>query len=553
MANGKSIPSANSNGDRLATLFWQAKHTTTTYCLVFWGFGMCVAFLGPTLLDLGCQTKSVTSTMSWTFFAQSLFILVGSAVGGKIIHRMSVNVILFVSTAMSSATLAVIPMCHSWGLLALVLAVMGFFMGLIDTVANVSMITLYGKSVSPFLQTLHFFYGLGAFMSPMIAENYLLNEDCSIFLVNATNSVTVNTTDLPAHSLSEAQQMTHIDKAFWIMSLLQLCVVVLVATLLFSHIYKHYFLKMPDYDLTEASKPVEDYESVHMEGDPKWSTVKSVMVSDDHEHQPANAIQIGLLTLLTAFLLFVYDGLQAVYGGYVFTYAKKNLAGMSKSEAAYLNAYFWGTFALGRLISIIVATKLTPALMLLGNISGCTIAMLTMLIFDKNRVAIYLGTCMFGAFLSSVYPTAVSLAEQFIKVTSGVTSVIVVGAASGEMILPVIVGHQMDESPGSFMAIGFAMTLASFFIYGAILAVGGTIVKSQGPGWLSAAISWISSRLTPPGPVIEGENTGLVNQQVKYYNRMGDGSDTNLAQDDSNIETLAAANYEINHEHYVNK
>ena len=96
-------------------------------------------------------------------------------------------------------------------------------------------------------QVLHFCYGLGAFVSPMIAEPFLLNEDCSLFVDNDTSSygaelasaaaagagphqrsaadlahldlnATVNL--LPAKSLAEAQQMTRVRFAFWIMAAL---------------------------------------------------------------------------------------------------------------------------------------------------------------------------------------------------------------------------------------------------------------------------------------------------------------------------------------------
>jgi len=96
-------------------------------------------------------------------------------------------------------------------------------------------------------QVLHFCYGLGAFVSPMIAEPFLLNEDCSLFLDNDTSSyassvpgpqhtegqhgvaaaaaadqLDLNATisQLPAHSLDEAQQMTNVRFAFWIMAAL---------------------------------------------------------------------------------------------------------------------------------------------------------------------------------------------------------------------------------------------------------------------------------------------------------------------------------------------
>lgn len=144
--------SSMSKREYFLDLFWRHKHTTVTLCFVFWSFGMCVAFLGPTLLDLGCKTQTVFSTMSWVFFSQSLLILLGAAAGGVLVERLTPNLTLVMGTAGMALTMALIPVCHVLGVLAVVLAIMGFFMGCIDTVSNVYMIRIYGKDVSPFLQ-----------------------------------------------------------------------------------------------------------------------------------------------------------------------------------------------------------------------------------------------------------------------------------------------------------------------------------------------------------------------------------------------------------------
>ncbi|GFR33963.1 major facilitator superfamily domain-containing protein 4A [Trichonephila clavata] len=73
--------------ERYKELFWEHKHTTITLCFVFWSFGTCVAFLGPTLLDLGCKTETIFPTLSWVFFSQSFFILLGSACAGFMLKR----------------------------------------------------------------------------------------------------------------------------------------------------------------------------------------------------------------------------------------------------------------------------------------------------------------------------------------------------------------------------------------------------------------------------------------------------------------------------------
>ena len=58
---------------------------------------------------------------------------------------------------------------------------------------------------------------MGAFVSPMIAEPFLLNEDCSPFIEDPL-LVSVNSTAIPARNLTDAQQMTNVRYAFWIMA-----------------------------------------------------------------------------------------------------------------------------------------------------------------------------------------------------------------------------------------------------------------------------------------------------------------------------------------------
>ena len=44
-------------------------------------------------------------------------------------------------------------------------------------------------------------------------------------------------------------------------------------------------------------------------------------------------------------------------------------------------------------------------------------AALLMLIWQHSRTVVYAGTCLFGLSLSSIYPTAISLAETYIDVS----------------------------------------------------------------------------------------------------------------------------------------
>ncbi|XP_042903766.1 major facilitator superfamily domain-containing protein 4A-like isoform X2 [Parasteatoda tepidariorum] len=489
------------------TLFWEHKHTTITLCFVFWSFGTCVAFLGPTLLDLGCKTGTVFSTMSFVFFSQSLFILLGSACAGFMLKRFSKELMLLVGTTMMALSMASIPLCNALWALAIVLAVMGFFMGTIDTVANVTMICMYGKDVSPFLQALHFFYGVGAFLSPMIAQPFLLNEDCSPFISNDTEPLFPEDENevLPASTLEEARNMTEIDYAFIIMALTMVPVVLLAFSLLGK---KHCLQWMGGGSKNKDEKLTKDYEN-----------------AENHcgsDQSPRSLYQVVIVTVLSAILMFLYDGLQAAYGGFIYSYAVKGPIKVHKSHAAYLNALFWGMFALGRLFSIVLATKLSSSFMLFCNIMGCTAGLLLMLSLRYNYVVLVFGTCIIGVFMSSVFPTALSLTEQYIHVTPTTTSILVFGAAVGEMTMPVIIGHEFERAgPTSFLVIGMILCFISIIAYMTLWLVGLTLLK---PDTTPGIMVFFAKVMPQTVQKMEGENTNLVNQNVQYYSRMNNSA-----------------------------
>ena len=74
---------------------------------------------------------------------------------------------------------------------------------------------------------MHACYGLGAFVSPMIAEPFILDADCSVFIGNGSSlpldgHPTIREPNVTnPHSLEEAQQASRVKYAFWIMGTTQ--------------------------------------------------------------------------------------------------------------------------------------------------------------------------------------------------------------------------------------------------------------------------------------------------------------------------------------------
>lgn len=65
-------------------LFKQNLSITIAYYLIYFAFGMCVGFLGPTLEDLACYTEEPVKHVSWAFNAQTCSMVVGIILAGLI-------------------------------------------------------------------------------------------------------------------------------------------------------------------------------------------------------------------------------------------------------------------------------------------------------------------------------------------------------------------------------------------------------------------------------------------------------------------------------------
>lgn len=68
--------------EKVSSLLKRYLQQTLTYWSAFFSFGLCISFLGPTILDLKCQTQSTLDQITWVFFSQQFFLLVGSCLGG---------------------------------------------------------------------------------------------------------------------------------------------------------------------------------------------------------------------------------------------------------------------------------------------------------------------------------------------------------------------------------------------------------------------------------------------------------------------------------------
>uniref|UniRef100_A0A3P9N8Y1 Major facilitator superfamily domain-containing protein 4A n=1 Tax=Poecilia reticulata TaxID=8081 RepID=A0A3P9N8Y1_POERE len=459
--------------ERIVTLFKRNAHHTLTYWSVFFSFGLCIAFLGPTILDLQCQTNSTLSQITWVFFSQQFCLLIGSSVGG--VFKRTALAALFVSALLISVIFAIIPVCNNVLVLAIAMAVSGLAMGLIDTIANIQLVTIYQKDSAIFLQALHFFIGFGALVSPLIADPFLSETGCGNHTGNETEIMhhfrsMLRYSPIAEHNITQSH-LSHdgiekeepvVQYAFWIMALINLPVPIAVLFLMYR---ENLLPRCPG-----STPRLLDKDELAMETQQGAEGHGSIFSCCQNDNLHGLPVSFFMIHILGGMVLFMTDGIVGAYAGFVYTYAVAPPMSLPNKTAGYLASIFWAAITAGRLLSIPLSYRFQPVRLLMLNLAGAIVTVLMLLIFYTSSTFLFVGTCLCGLFLSSIFPCMLAYTEDILDYQGCATSVLVTSAGMGEMVMQVLVGSIIQtEGSYSFLLCGMIIACVGFILFFGLL------------------------------------------------------------------------------------
>jgi FHS family Na+ dependent glucose MFS transporter 1 len=155
---------------------------TIAYYGAFVALGLSVASFGPTLPALAEHTHTHLNEISFLFTARSLGYLLGSLRLGRLFDRRPGNPVMALMLLLMALMLALVPLVPSLWILTGVILVLGAAEGSLDVGGNTLLVWVHGRKVGPYLNGLHCFFGVGAFLSPVIVA-YALHLSQNLTLV----------------------------------------------------------------------------------------------------------------------------------------------------------------------------------------------------------------------------------------------------------------------------------------------------------------------------------------------------------------------------------
>ncbi|NMC54339.1 MAG: MFS transporter [Chloroflexi bacterium] len=151
------------------------------YFAAFGGLGLLGSLVGPTLPTLAEQTGSRVGALGLIFFLRSLGFTIGTVTLGRLVDRVKINQLMGACAFADGLAVILIPFLHSNWLLGAVFMFAGLMESVIAVAANTGIVWMFNERANPVITGLHFSFGLGAFIGPVIVAQ-LINQDQGVKL-----------------------------------------------------------------------------------------------------------------------------------------------------------------------------------------------------------------------------------------------------------------------------------------------------------------------------------------------------------------------------------
>lgn len=146
---------------------------TSAYYLSFIILGLTTAASGPSIPTLAEHTSSGLDRISLIFIFGSLGYIAGSYLGGRAYDHIPAHRLMVVTLLALAVASALIPVSRSLEVLLSAMFISGLASGVLDVGCNTLILWTHRGKAGPFLNGLHFFFGVGSLIAPFLLGQIL--------------------------------------------------------------------------------------------------------------------------------------------------------------------------------------------------------------------------------------------------------------------------------------------------------------------------------------------------------------------------------------------
>jgi FHS family Na+ dependent glucose MFS transporter 1 len=127
--------------------------------------------------QLAVSTGSTLAVVTTFVAIKSLGYMLGSFTGARLYDRYKGHTIMIISISAMTALMLVIPFTGSFLAAVIPMFLLGFAEGTTDIGGNLMIMWVFRENLAPYMNALHFMFGIGSLLAPIITANFMTYEN----------------------------------------------------------------------------------------------------------------------------------------------------------------------------------------------------------------------------------------------------------------------------------------------------------------------------------------------------------------------------------------
>jgi fucose permease len=172
-----------------------------------------------------------------------------------------------------------------------------------------------------------------------------------------------------------------------------------------------------------------------------------------------NRSTIWMITISGLFLL-LYAGTETAYFTFSASYVTRTDLHLTKNTGAYMASVLALSFTITRALSILIAIKMSPQLMIYMDCLILVCGYIIIFIFaNTNQTFLWMGNILLGIGFASVFPSYYPFIEGSLRISNMIGSIFLFCSGLSSCICPLIVGLFIETKPLMLIYMNFSLTL----------------------------------------------------------------------------------------------
>ena len=248
----------------------------------------------------------------------------------------------------------------------------GLFNGTFHTSANVLLLDIWrGRKSSPYMYTMHLFFGLGSFLTPLITEKFQNSE-------NLVSTHLFKNSSMTTFQIPEKNTFWNINNLYLIIGTL-LC--------LSSVGFLYYYFVDKKFEYKSLSKE-EDPNFIHLtpveEEETEMPSDEEIVYSSAKSSSKLSERKKLIFILLMTSFNFFFAGVEGSFKNFIPAFGSHCRLHLSRQEGSSLSGIFFGTYTANRILLIVGSMYASATVDMWLSLLLCTLSCVVLHIWGTS-------------------------------------------------------------------------------------------------------------------------------------------------------------------------